>query len=197
MLWHPPAPTFLCLRTFTKDLSSDLSKNQTTLHSPVRYAIFQTCHYMEVWKLGPSITLTRRPPRHSSIYCTAFCIAIGHIGPIGHIGRRLTPLAQPSRPLPVGALLNLFNLLCAFAPYLGTSQTCLRVQGVFPPARARGSAPPLFNLPIPLCPLWLLVPFVGKQSGSPACASTPSICNKSAKSAVPILAVLCGSSCSL
>ena len=54
--------------------------------------------------------------------------------------------------------------------FLGTSQTCLRVQGVFPSAGAWGSAHTFpinqlansANQPIPLCSLWFFVFFVVK-----------------------------------
>ena len=95
----------------------------------------------------------------------------------------------------------------------GTSQTCLRVQGVFPPAGAWGSAPhPPINqsaksfvsLAVEGLVLWACTVSVviSNYSGSPACGSTPLICSKSVQSAVPILAVfvsfvflcaLCGS----
>ena len=137
---------------------------------------------LKVWKFSfyaaPSVA-----PQGRSVLCSPFS-------------------GRPCRPSPAGALLHLLNLLCAFASPSGTSQTCRGCRENFS-LPGRGAAPHTFQsliLPILLCSLWLLVPFVGKQSGSPACASTPSICNKSAKSAVPILAVLCvlcGSSCSL
>ena len=80
---------------------------------------------------------------------------------------------------PAGALRSLFSVLRAALPTLPRrgspasleSPVRLRiafwhvadvpgVQGELLPAGAWGSAPHLFNLPIPLCPLWILVSFV-------------------------------------
>ena len=84
----------------------------------------------------------------------------------------------------------------------GTSQTCLRVQGVFPPAGAWGSAPhppisqstkSFVSLAVEGLALWACTVSVviSNYSGSPACGSTPLICNKSVQSAVPHSGSLC------
>ena len=75
------------------------------------------------------------------------------------------------------AFWHVANLLCAFASPSGTSQTCRGCRENFS-LPGRGAAPHSFRSlinPTLLCSLWLLVPFVGKQSGSPAGGSRPLI----------------------
>ena len=82
-------------------------------------------------------------------------------------------IARHLRPSPARALLHLLNLLhllCGLRVSHGTSQTCLRVQGVFPPAGAWGSAP---HPPINQSAKSFVSFVIPNYSGSPACGSTP------------------------
>ena len=97
---------------------------------------------LKVWKFSfyaaPSVA-----PQGRSVLCSPFS-------------------GRPCRPSPAGALLHLLNLLCAFASPSGTSQTCRGCRENFS-LPGRGAAPHTFQsliLPILLCSLWLLVPFV-------------------------------------
>ena len=83
----------------------------------------------------PKVFLAKRRNICVSPTLAVLDAAVGHIGPIGHIGRRLTPLCTAPFHRPAGALLHLLNLLNlltrvvgASAPF-GTSQTCRGCRG--------------------------------------------------------------------
>ena len=116
---------------------------------------------------------------------TPSSVAVGHIGPIGRIGRAAPPLTataalrfapcrspkvltrrpvggapvSPESPAPPAEASLLFHRASWHV-----HRTCLRVQGVSPPAGAWGSAPQPFNQlisqspnqPLPLCVLCVL-----------------------------------------
>ena len=59
----------------------------------------------------PKVFLAKRRNICVSPTLAVLDAAVGHIGPIGHIGRRLTPLCTAPFHRPAGALLHLLNLL--------------------------------------------------------------------------------------
>ena len=69
----------------------------------------------------PKVFLAKRRNICVSPTLAVLDAAVGHIGPIGHIGRRLTPLCTAPFHRPAGALLHLLNLLNLLTRVVGAS----------------------------------------------------------------------------
>ena len=152
-------PTFLCLRTFAKDLFiRPLQKpNNAPLSSAIRHLPDLSLHGgLGAWPLHHPHPSPTKALLHL-LYCL---LRRGRTYRINRTYRTAADAACTTHPSVAGALLNLFNLLCAFAPYLGTSQTCRGCRENFS-LPGRGAAPHSFSiyqslcvLCGSLCPLW-------------------------------------------